>query len=119
MADEIRIEQLEVQARVGVPDAERAQPQRLQLSITLTPAQDFAALDDDLGQTIDYAAVADEATALAKARAVKLIETLANDIAAHLLRHFPLQKVEVEVRKFMLPETKYVSVRVRRVTGEQ
>ncbi len=36
--DEIRIEALELMARVGVPDLERAEPQRLTVSMTLQPA---------------------------------------------------------------------------------
>jgi 7,8-dihydroneopterin aldolase/epimerase/oxygenase len=44
----------------------------------------------------------------------KLIETLAHEIAAHLLRQFKLLAVELELRKFVLPETRYVAVRVAR-----
>jgi dihydroneopterin aldolase len=40
----------------------------------------------------------------------KLIETLAEETAAHLLAQFNLRKVEVEVRKFVLPGVNYVSV---------
>ena len=40
----------------------------------------------------------------------KLIETLAEETAAHLLAQFNLRKVEVEVRKFVLPDANYVSV---------
>ncbi len=39
--DEIRIEELEIFARVGVPDEERAAPQRLTVSLTLEPRQPF------------------------------------------------------------------------------
>jgi dihydroneopterin aldolase len=39
-----------------------------------------------------------------------LIETLAEETAAHLLAQFSLRKVEVEVRKFVLPDANYVSV---------
>jgi dihydroneopterin aldolase len=39
-----------------------------------------------------------------------LIETLAEETAAHLLARFPLRKVAVEVRKFILPDVDYVSV---------
>ena len=55
--DEIRIEELELIARVGVPDEERAQPQRLTVSVTLQPRNRFGDLADDLARTIDYAAV--------------------------------------------------------------
>ena len=44
MRDEIRIEELEIMARVGVPDEERAQPQRLTVSLVLQPPVNFGDL---------------------------------------------------------------------------
>jgi dihydroneopterin aldolase len=112
--DEIRIEELTVEARIGVPDLERETPQRLVFSITLVPQSGFFDLRDDLARTVDYAAVADEVRTFVRERVVKLIDTLADDLAVHLLKHFALAEVEIELRKFILPDTKYVSVRVRR-----
>jgi len=43
-----------------------------------------------------------------------LIETLAHEMAEHLLWRFGLARVELELRKFVLPETRYVAVRVVR-----
>ena len=42
------------------------------------------------------------------------METLAEEIAADLLGSFPIRRVAVEVRKFILPETDYVAVRIDR-----
>lgn len=110
--DEIRIEELELMARVGVPDEERAHPQRLTVSIMLQPPHAFGDLGDDLTRTIDYAAVCEEVRRFVSGRNDKLIETLAHEMAEHLLRIFELASVELELRKFILPETKYVGVRV-------
>ena len=112
--DEIEIRELEVQARIGVPDGERVQPQRLVLSLTMRPRHRFRELDDDLGRIVDYAAVAHEAQQFASQRVVKLIETFADELAMHLLQLFNLAEVCVEVRKFVLPQTKYVAARVTR-----
>jgi dihydroneopterin aldolase len=112
--DEIRIEEMELLARVGVPDVERAQPQRLIVSITLQPRDRFGDLADDLARTIDYAAVCEDLRRFVSDREDKLIETLAHDMAEHLLRRFAATRVELELRKFVLPETKYVAVRVTR-----
>lgn len=112
--DRIHIEQLEVQANVGVPDAERATPQRLLLSITLTPAAAFRDLGEELDRTIDYAAVCDAVTAFLHDRSFKLIETLADETALRIKRDFGAQRVEIEVRKFILPQTAYVAVRTVR-----
>jgi dihydroneopterin aldolase len=112
--DEIRIEQLELMARVGVPDEERAQPQRLIVSLILQPPDSFHDLKDELRATVDYAAVCAELQRFVADRPTKLIETLAHGMAEHLVRRFELARVELELRKFVLPETRYVAVRVAR-----
>lgn len=110
--EEIRIEELELMAQVGVPDEERARPQRLAVSLTLQPRHHFADLGDDLGRAIDYAAVCADLRHFVSGRRDKLIETLAHEMAQHLLRTFAVARVELELRKFVLPETKYVAVRL-------
>jgi dihydroneopterin aldolase len=106
--DRIHIEQLEVHGRVGVPDFERAELQRLIFNVTLWP--EIAELHDDIANTINYSAVAECVKDFVSRHDYKLIETLAEKIAAHLLAQFNLRQVEVEVRKFVLPDTDYVSV---------
>ena len=112
--DEIRIQELELMAQVGVPDEERAQPQRLTISLTLQPRNPFNEVGDDLGRAVDYAMVCAAVQNFVDGRRDKLIETLAHEIAQHLLRSFALARVELELRKFILPETRYVAVRVVR-----
>jgi phosphoglycolate phosphatase len=112
--DEIRIEELELMARVGVPDLERAEPQRLTVSMTLQPGCSFGHLGDNLSGTIDYAAVCESLRRFVSGRADNLIETLAHEMTEHLLRRFRLSRVELELRKFVLPETRHVAVRVVR-----
>ena len=112
--DQIRIEELELFARVGVPEAERAEPQRLTVSLALQPRNNFRDLGDELARTVNYAAVCDELRSFVSGREDKLIETLGDAMAAHLLERFPIGRVELELRKFVLPETKYVAVRVAR-----
>ncbi len=114
--DEIRIEALELMAHVGVPDLERAEPQRITVSMTLQPRRAFGDLGDDLARTIDYAAVCQDLSRFVAGRQDKLIETLAHEMAEHLLRRFGLARVELELRKFVLPETRHVAVRVVRQT---
>jgi dihydroneopterin aldolase len=71
-------------------------------------------LNDELERTIDYAALCAELQRFVARRPTKLIETLAHEMAGHLLRQFDLTKVELELRKFVLPETRYVAARVVR-----
>ncbi len=112
--DRIHIQELEVNASVGVPDGERATPQRLLLNITLTPATGFRELGDQIERTVDYAAVCDAVTAFLSGRSFSLIETLAHETASLIKRDFAVQRVEIEVRKFILPQTAYVAVRTVR-----
>lgn len=114
MRDAIVIEALELSAHIGVPEAERAAPQRLTVSLRLEPREGFAELEDELARTVDYFAVCQAVQALAKARPRQLIETLAEEIAALVLARFAVATVEVELRKFILPETAFVAVRLRR-----
>ena len=117
MPDCIRIESLELTSRIGVPEEERAQPQRLTVSLVLEPSRDFRALDDRLENTVDYFAVCEFVKALSQARPRRLVETLAEEIAAELLQRFPLRAVEVDLRKYILPDTAYVAVQIRRERG--
>lgn len=112
--DSIVINDLEVFYRVGVPDEERASPQRL--LITLEMERDFqrAAATDDLHQTIDYFAVSQRLLKFGESRSWKLIESLAVQIAEMIKRDFKAIAVTVEVKKFIIPQTRYVSVKVRR-----
>jgi dihydroneopterin aldolase len=111
-SDEIHIEQLEVSARIGVPEEERAAPQRLTVTISFWPYQQARDRADNIEQTVNYSAVAEETKSFVRDQSVNLIETLAHRLAAHLLKTFPIQKVTVEVRKFPLRGAEYVSVTV-------
>ncbi len=112
--DQIIIQDLEVLYRVGVPDQERAQPQRLLLTVELEHDFTLAAQADDLEKTIDYYRLSRRLIAFGEDREWKLIETLAVHLAAMILREFKPGRVAVEVKKFVLPEARWVSVSVRR-----
>ena len=112
--DKIHIEQLDVFARIGVPEEERANPQRLTVSISLWPYQQTSDLADHIERTANYSAVAEETKNFVHDQSVSLIETLAERLASHLLKNFPIQKVTIELRKFALQDAKYVSVTVTR-----
>jgi 7,8-dihydroneopterin aldolase/epimerase/oxygenase len=117
LSDPIHIEQLEISTRIGVPEKERSTPQRLTVSITFWPKQDTRDLGDQIGRTVNYSAVAEEAKSFARDQSVNLIETLADQLAMHLLGNFAIQKIRVELRKFVLHDAKYVSVTVTRTAS--
>lgn len=112
--DTITLTDLEVHYHVGVPEAERAQPQRLLLTVALQHDFTRAAASDDLCETIDYYALSRRLLSFGQGRSWKLIETLAADLVAMVLADFGATAVTVEVKKFIIPEARHVSVRLSR-----
>jgi 7,8-dihydroneopterin aldolase/epimerase/oxygenase len=112
--DLIHIAELELSVCVGVPEEERRERQRVTLSLTLWPRQSFGTLDDDIANAVDYAAVCERVKAFVSTREDRLIETLADAIARELLSCFSIRAVELELRKFILPDVKHVAVRIVR-----
>jgi len=115
--DEIEISRLRVSTHIGVPDEERAEAQDLWISVLMQPSQDFSGLRDDVSNTIDYHRVSIELAELASAKPRRLIETMATDVAEHLLSTYPLSSVEVKIEKRILPDADFVAVRIRRERG--
>lgn len=112
--DVIRIQELEVFYRIGVPEEERAKPQRLLLNIELELDFARAAATDDLRHTIDYFDLTRRLLDFGNDREWRLIEKLASDIAEFILADFKPRAVSVEAQKFILAETRFVSATVRR-----
>lgn len=106
----VTIVDLEVFYRVGVTEEERAKPQRLLLTIDLKFDFSSAAVSGRLGRTIDYYEVSRHLLKLGETRSWKLIESVATDIANKLLAEQHPESVTVEVKKFSVPEARYVSV---------
>ena len=113
-ADKISIVDLEVFYRVGVPDAERAQPQRLLLTVVMDCDFSAAAKSDAIGDTINYFSVTQRLLEFGEPREWKLIEKLAADIVETILAEFKPASVAVEVKKFIIPQARYISVSVTR-----
>ena len=112
--DKIKISDLEVFYCVGVPDEERAKPQRLLLTIEIVHDFATAALTDRVVKTIDYYAVTQFLLKFGEKRSWKLIEKLAVNIADEILLEFKPSRVSVEVKKFIIPQAQFVSVAVTR-----
>jgi FolB domain-containing protein len=117
-SDQIFIRGLRVRCYVGVPDQERAQPQELVINATFSPFFSPGPLDDDITRTVDYHAVAVRLDEVAGSHPRKLIETLAEDLAAMVLNEFPVVAVSIEIEKFILPNTRCVGVCITRHASE-
>src|SRR4029077_6449887 len=104
----ISIVDLEVFYRVGVPDAERAHPQRLLLTVEMESDFTVAAKSDSIADTIDYFAVSQRLLKFGEGKSWKLIEKLAADIHEMVLSEFKPQGVSVEIKKFPIPQARHV-----------
>lgn len=114
MTDKIAIEDLEVHFHVGVPEKERSEPQKLLITIQMTLDLGPSGATDNLAETIDYYAVSQAVKTLGQARRWKLIEALADDICQLVLNDFKPNAVRVLIKKFILPDTRWVSVEMSR-----
>jgi 7,8-dihydroneopterin aldolase/epimerase/oxygenase len=116
--DSILICDLSVLFHVGVTEVERANAQRLLLTVEMLHNVAQAAAQDDLRLTLDYFAVSQRLLGMGEGRSWKLIETLAVDIAFLVLREFKAEAVTAEVKKFIIREAEYVAVRVTRTRAD-
>ena len=107
----IFIADLEVNYRVGVSDQERQNPQKLLLTIEMKHDFNEAAKSDDLTKTIDYFAVCQALLKFGENRSWKLLEKLSRDIAEMIMKEFGPESVEVFIKKFIIPEAKFVGVK--------
>ena len=111
LLSEIRIDSLRVNTWIGVPDAERMEAQEIEIDIRIQPTKSFAEMQDNISLTVDYAAVCQRVSEVAAERPRRLIESLAQEVCEMILKEFAATSAEVEIRKFILPETRYVAVR--------
>ena len=113
--DTILIRDLRVEVLIGIHKRERhvAQVVSVDLDIGIPGTTVFAS--DKVADTIDYEQVALRIKALAAAQHYRLVETLAERIAALLTGEFGAPWVKVSVAKIgILPNAKFVGVTVER-----
>jgi dihydroneopterin aldolase len=101
--DRISLTGISVFGHHGVFDSERRQGQRFVVDVSCTLDLSSAASTDDLGQTIDYGALAQAVAADVERDPLNLIEALADRIALTCLRYDAIQCVEVTVHKPQAP----------------
>ncbi len=88
----------------------------MRVFLRLGSEKGFDGLRDRVERTINYSAVCAAIRKMAADSPPRhLIETLAEDIATLVLACFSLcTEVDVELRKYILPDTDYVAVRLTR-----
>jgi dihydroneopterin aldolase len=120
MPDKIIINNLKLSCRVGVPDEERKKPQTIEVDLHLGKDLRPAGASDDVGKTVDYAAVAAAIAKHVQDKEYKLLERLADDLATDILNRFDVDTVQIQVRKRPLKEADWTGVEiVREKIGNQ
>jgi dihydroneopterin aldolase len=117
MTDTVWLRGVECRARVGVPAAERARRQKILVDVGLECDVRACAERDDFRLAVDYQAVEKLVRAEAETGERALIETLAERLAAAVLRTQPsVAATIIRVRKTpaVMPKTKEVAVEIRR-----
>ncbi len=104
----IAIEGLKVSARIGVTDEERASPQPLVINIYIEADLQGAARSDNLNETIDYDGLVRSVEELVKGSESRLLEHLADRIAAQITADRRAKRATVEVAKERPPVTQEV-----------
>jgi dihydroneopterin aldolase len=99
MADRIELRGLTIRGHHGVFEHERRDGQDFVVDITVWIDLAAAAASDDLADTVDYGALAQQAAAIVAGPPRNLIETVAAEIADGVMADERLHAVEVVVHK--------------------
>ncbi len=114
MADRLIIHELTAQCRIGVTEAERANPQTLWLDLELEIDAAKAAMRDDVSAAVDYAELVAHVARFLQSRSFQLLETVAEEVASLILKQFDTPEVIVRVKKRALPRIESATVEVVR-----
>ena len=98
-ADQLFIENLELNTIIGVLDHERVTKQRVIIHLQLWLDLHNAAENDALEETVNYADVVMQLSTYIENTAFLLIEKLAENICTWLFQHFPIDKVSLRLEK--------------------
>jgi dihydroneopterin aldolase len=114
MPDRLTVSELAAECRIGVFEWERARAQTVWMDLDLAIDAAAAAAQDDVSATVDYGRLVTAVRQQAQGRVYRLLETLAEDVAALILRDFPTSGVRVRVKKKALPGIGSAAVDIER-----
>ena len=112
--DFIFIDEMRVEAHVGIFEREKVAPQTLEISLTFG-VPDEAAQDDDINKTIRYDVVIERIRSELAARHFNLLETLGEYVIGLLLNEFGAPWVKISVAKIgIMKGVRRVGVQIER-----
>jgi 7,8-dihydroneopterin aldolase/epimerase/oxygenase len=111
------IRDLMLSCKIGVHRHEQARTQRVRINLDLA-VRDDRDLHDDLANVVCYERITNAVRAVVSGRHIKLLETLAEEIARICLEDGRVRSVRVRVEKLdIFPDATSVGVEIERFAG--
>ena len=99
VSDIVFINELAIDATIGVYDWERTIKQRLLLDLDMCFDIRTAASSDDLKYALDYSAVSQRIISFVEASSYQLLEALAEEVAKIVMEEFAVSGLRLKVNK--------------------
>ena len=112
--DKLVIKDLTVEALIGVYDWEQQHPQNLWIDLELAIDAAKAAVRDDMSAAVDYGRLVTVVKQHLQRKKIRLVETVAEELAALVLKDFATPEVMIRVKKRSLPNVEYAAVELTR-----
>ena len=113
--DIISISGLKLEARIGTTEEERSSAQPIELSIDVGTDTREAAVTRRVSDTVCYSDLAEAVSCFVQEEEWMLLEELLQQLCAFIFEHYPLaEEISIEGRKFVVPDTNWVGVRIFR-----
>ncbi|WP_371186507.1 dihydroneopterin aldolase [Thalassotalea maritima] len=97
--DIVFIEGLRIETTIGYYDWEKQIKQPLIFDLQMGCDIRAAAAGDELAKTLDYAVISSEIERFANAKVVDLLETLAENLAQHLMQTYAIDWLRLKINK--------------------
>ncbi|PCI35985.1 MAG: dihydroneopterin aldolase [Elusimicrobia bacterium] len=117
MKDRIDIAGISCSCHLGVPDEERKDLQTVLIDVEVETDLKDAGLSDDLETSVDYHGLSEVLRGLAEHGERKLLEKLAEDLAAQTLKfdkRISCVRIAAHKAPRVMPKIKFVTVRIER-----
>jgi dihydroneopterin aldolase len=97
--DRVFMHDLVLDVEIGVYTHEKGVTQRVRFTVDVDLLPATGALDDDIGRAFDYDTIIGGIKAIVARGHINLVETLAEEVAAHCLAHPRAATVTVRIEK--------------------
>ena len=115
--DKVFIEDLEVEAIIGIWDREKKTKQKIRLDIEMSIDAKSASIKDTIDFTLNYQEVAERVSSFTAESRFNLVETLAEKICKLIIEEFLVKWVKVKVSKIkVVKRSSFVGVTIQRTS---